>query len=259
MKLISSRDNPYFKTLRKLSESARHRRDGGKTLLDGWHLLQAYRQAGGEPEALILSQSVAEGAEAGILDDSWGGERVVLPDTLFAELSPVKTPTGVLALIAYPFPVAESAPEFCVFLEDIQDPGNLGTILRSAAAAGCDTAFLSPACADAWSPKVLRAGMGAHFVLNIQEKSDLAATAAEFSGMVLAASLAAEHKLYELDLTGPLAVVVGNEGAGISPALMAAASHRVKIPMPGAVESLNAAAAAAVCLFERVRQRSVLK
>jgi TrmH family RNA methyltransferase len=255
MKFISSRDNPFFKTLRKLSESARHRREAGKTLLDGWHLLQAYRQAGGEPEALILSQSAAEGEEAGALQ----GEVIVLPDALFAELSPVKTPTGILALIAYPFSTAEKTPQFCVLLEDIQDPGNLGAILRSAAAAGCDTAFLSPSCADAWSPKVLRAGMGAHFVLGIREKADLAATAADFPGMVLAASLAADHNLYSLDLTGALAVIVGNEGAGISDALLAVASHRVKIPMPGAVESLNAAAAAAVCLFERVRQRGVLK
>lgn len=248
MKFVSSRDNPFFKTLRKLSESSRHRREAGKTLLDGWHLLQAYRQAGGEPEALVFSQSAVEGGSA--------AEGVVLPDALFAELSPVKTPTGVLALVGYPFALAERTPEFCVLLEDIQDPGNLGAILRSAAAAGCDSAFLSPACADAWSPKVLRAGMGAHFVLKIEERADLAAVAAEFPGMVLAASLGADHSLYELDLTGPVALVVGNEGAGISESLQAAATHRVKIPMPGAVESLNAAAAAAVCLFERVRQKA---
>lgn len=101
--------------------------------------------------------------------------------------------------------------------------------------------------------------MGAHFVLRIRDGADLAAVARAFPGMVLAASLDADHPLYELDLTGSVALIVGNEGAGISPELMTAASHRVKIPMPGAVESLNAAAAAAVCLFERVRQRSGLK
>lgn len=259
MKFISSRENSFFKTLRKLSESSRQRREEGKTLLDGWHLLQAYRQAGGEPEALIVSQSGAERDEARAAFAEWEGEAIMLPDRMFAELSPVKTPTGVLALIAAPFVVAGRAPEFCVLLEDIQDPGNLGTILRSAAAAGCDAAFLSPACADAWSPKTLRAGMGAHFVLSLREKADLAAVVAEFPGMVLAASLAADHNLYQLDLTGSVAMIVGNEGAGISDALLAAASHRVKIPMPGAVESLNAAAAAAVCLFERVRQRSISK
>lgn len=259
MKFISSRENPFFKNLRKLSGSARHRREAGKTLLDGGHLFQAYRQAGGVPDALVLSQSGVERDEARAAAEGWGGETIVLPDGMFAELSPVKTPTGLLALINAPFAVAEKAPEFGVLLEDIQDPGNLGTILRSAAAAGCGNAFLSPACADAWSPKVLRAGMGAHFVLRIHEGADLAAVAGEFPGMVLAASLDADHPLYELDLTGSVALIVGNEGAGISSELMAAASHRVKIPMPGAVESLNAAAAAAVCLFERVRQRSGLK
>lgn len=257
MKFISSRENPFFKNLRKLAESARHRREVGRTLLDGWHLLQAYRQAGGEPDALVFSQSGVERDEAHAAAEGWGGETIVLPDGMFTELSPVKTPTGLLALIATPFPLAEKAPEFCVLLEDIQDPGNLGTILRSAAAAGCDSAFLSPACADAWSPKALRAGMGAHFVLRIWEGVGLTAVAEAFPGKVLAASLDADHSLYDLDLTGPVAMIVGNEGAGISPALMAAASHRVKIPMPGAVESLNAAAAAAVCLFERVRQKGV--
>jgi TrmH family RNA methyltransferase len=249
MKFISSRDNPLFKTLRKLADSPRHRREAGKTLLDGWHLVEAYRRAVGEPEMLILSQGMADG-----LERTQAGAAVVLPDGMFAELSPVKTPTGVLALVPYPVSVANRQPAFCLLLEDIQDPGNLGSLLRSAAAAGCDTAYLSTGCADPWSPKALRAGMGAHFVLALRERADLAQVAADFPGQVVATSLEAEGSLYELDLAGPVAFIVGNEGGGISPVLQAAASRRVKIPMPGAVESLNAAAAAAICLFERVRQ-----
>ncbi len=249
MKLISSRDNPYFKTLRKLADSPRQRRMAGKTLLDGWHLVDAYRQAIGEPETLILSQSAADGHLA-----AGDAAAVVLSDGLFAELSPVKTPTGVLAVIPFPVPVAERTPEFCLLLEDVQDPGNLGSLLRSAAAAGCDTAYLSTNCADPWSPKALRAGMGAHFVLALRERAGLAQIAAAFPGLVVATSLTGDRSLYELDLTGAVAFVVGNEGAGISEALQAVASQRVRIPMPGAVESLNAAAATAICLFERVRQ-----
>jgi TrmH family RNA methyltransferase len=148
--------------------------------------------------------------------------------------------------------VADS--RFALLLEDIQDPGNLGSMLRSAAAAGCDAVFLSAACADAWSPKVLRAGMGGHFVLAIHESIDLPEVAAGFRGRVIAASLGAQENLFDCDLRGDLAFAIGNEGAGLSAALLAVCQP-VRIPMPGRMESLNAAAAAAVCLFECVRQR----
>ena len=140
-------------------------------------------------------------------------------------------------------------------LEDIQDPGNLGSLLRSAAAAGCDAIFLSKGCADVWSPKVLRAGMGGHFVLNIYEATDLLAVAAAFQGKLLAGALGAETSLYDCDLRGKLAFAVGNEGSGLSDSLKALSSQVITIPMLGKVESLNVAAAAAVCLFEATRQR----
>jgi TrmH family RNA methyltransferase len=140
-------------------------------------------------------------------------------------------------------------------LEDIQDPGNLGSILRSAAAAGCDAVFLSQGCADVWSAKVLRAGMGGHFLLSLQEVADLPAVAAQFKGKLLATSLSAYTSLYNCDLQGSLAFAVGNEGAGLSARLMQFATQQIKIPMPGKVESLNVAAATAVCLFEAARQR----
>ena len=121
-----------------------------------------------------------------------------------------------------------------------------------------DAVYLSEGCADAWSPKALRGGQGAHFVLPIIERADLLQVIADFNGQTLATSLHGES-LYALDLTQPVAFVIGNEGAGLSDALLAAAGQRVHIPMPGNVESLNAAAAAAVCLFERVRQVGLAK
>ncbi len=163
------------------------------------------------------------------------------------------TPTGIVALIRIPQP-PEGKTDCCVLLEDVQDPGNLGSILRSAAAAGIGRIHLSPGCVDAWSPKVLRAGMGAHFHLSIHENSDLVAAARDFSGQVVATTLDAEKTLFSLDLSGPTAFVIGNEGAGISAGLLEVSDSRVMIPMPGAAESLNAAAAAAICFFERVRQ-----
>ena len=141
-------------------------------------------------------------------------------------------------------------------LEDIQDPGNLGSILRSAAAAGVRHAMLSKRCAQAWSPRVLRAAMGAHFVLNIYEFVDLPDAARAFQGTVVATCTRAPRSVYDVDLTSGIALLFGNEGAGLSCELLAAAHEVVAIPMPGRVESLNVAATVAVCLFERVRQLS---
>jgi TrmH family RNA methyltransferase len=142
-----------------------------------------------------------------------------------------------------------------LLLEGVQDPGNLGSILRSAAAAGATHALLSRGCADAWSPRVLRAGMGAHFFLSITEHADIADFARTYAGQVVAMTPHAKRSLLELDLRPPTAFLLGNEGAGLSSALLQQADLTVSIPMPGGMESINVAAAAAVCLFERLRQR----
>lgn len=256
MKTITSRENPLFKTLRKLAGSARERRKAGRTLLDGIHLVRAYLEAGGIPDAVAVSPSACGRAEVQELLRRLPEPGVVqMPDHMLHDLSTVESATGLVALIAIPQAAAAAPGPFCVLLEDLQDPGNLGSILRSAAAAGAQSAYLSPRCADSWSPKVLRAGMGAHFLLHIHENADLVETARTFPGRVIAASLAAQRPLYQLDLSGEVAFVIGNEGVGISAPLQQAATDLVRIPMPGAVESLNAAAAAAVCFFEKVRQQ----
>lgn len=257
IKRISSRDNPFFKSLQKLSSSARERREAGQTLLDGAHLLRACLDAGNKPLHLLINEQALRDAEiVALLEICSDVPQTQLDDALFTQLSELKTPNGLLALIAIPpAKVAVAHSQFALLLEDIQDPGNLGSILRSAAAAGCDAVFLSRGCADAWSPKVLRAGMGGHFALSLHESADLLQVAAEFTGKILSASLQAEKSLYDSNLRGKLAFAIGNEGAGLSPALLEAAQQHFIIPMPGKVESLNAAAATAVCLFEAVRQR----
>ena len=258
VKHISSRDNPFFKELLKLSGSARQRRKTGQTLLDGVHLVQAYLAAGNQPQHLLVTSAALQDREvAELLKIVPDATLTQLDDSLFAELSELKTPSGILALIALPAPAVSAAQSnFCLLLEDIQDPGNLGSMLRSAAAAGCDAVFLSKGCADAWSPKVLRAGMGGHFVLSIHEHADLLTVATAFQGQVFAAAPDAKINLYDCDLRGKLAFAFGNEGAGLSESLLHALSRHITIPMPGGVESLNVGAAAAVCLFEAVRQRS---
>jgi len=255
MKLIQSRDNPFFRELVKLSGSARQRNKSDQTLLDGAHLLAAYLKSGNRPRHILLNAAALHDGEiSGLLERMAEVLVTQLDDKLFAELSELKTPTGILALIDLPQP-AFGQSRFALLLEDIQDPGNLGSMLRSAAAAGCDAVFLSIGCADAWSPKVLRAAMGGHFSLRIYERQDLPAVAKVFSGTLLATSLESSRNLYDCDLRGNIAFLVGNEGAGLSAGLLNLATQRITIPMHGRVESLNAAAATAICLFEAVRQR----
>lgn len=253
MKQISSADNPQYKLLKKIVGAGRARRKLGQTLLDGVHLLSALADSGGAPRLLVLRTGTEAAPEiAHCIARFADTPRIVLSAALFDKLSPVEHPTGILALLD--IPQATSQASACsLLLENIQDPGNLGSILRSAAAAGVGAAYLSQCCAEAWSPKALRAGMGAHFVLAIHEQQALAEVAANCK-TVIATTLSATQSLYATDLTGPVAFLFGNEGAGLPSDLLAHATCQVTIPMPGKVESLNVAAAAAICLFERVRQ-----
>jgi TrmH family RNA methyltransferase len=260
LKLIQSRDNPFFKELVKLAGSARQRNKADQTLLDGAHLLAAYLDAGMVPQHILLNNAALHDSEiTGLLGRIKNVPVSQLENKLFAELSELKTPTGILALIDIPrHDTLVSQSSFALLLEDIQDPGNLGSMLRSAAAAGCDAVFLSAGCADAWSPKVLRAAMGGHFAVRIHEQQDLPSVAKAFCGTLLATSLKAKRSLYDCDLRGKVAFLVGNEGAGLSEDLQKLATQKINIPMHNQIESLNVAAATAIFLFEAVRQREVL-
>lgn len=253
-RVITSRANPLFKSLLKTAHSSRERRKTGRTLLDGAHLIAAYRAAVGEPEMLIASPRGLERGEIGaVFAVSLNAKRILFSDSLFDELSPVETPSGVLALIGRCAPSVAKRGSI-VLLEAIQDPGNLGSVLRSAAAAGFVQAQLSDACADAWAPKTLRAGMGAHFALAIEEHVDLAQRLQSNTHTFFALSVDAQQSLFETDLQGDVGFLFGNEGAGLSRELEDLASQRIFIPMAGAIESLNVAAAASVCCFEKLRR-----
>ena len=259
MKKIESTDNPRFKALRKLLQSSQERKRTGLSALDGIHLVAAYFDNVGMPEQVAVSRSgLADPEIAGLLRKVLRVELVVLSDSLFKQLSSVTTPTGILAMVKTPRPQPlPAALDSCVMLEDIQDPGNLGSILRSAAAAGVRHVLLSERSAHAWSPRALRAAMGAHFVLNVYEFINLLDAARTFPGTVIATRQRAPRSVYDVDLTGRIALLFGNEGAGLSRELLGHAHEVIGIPMPGKVESLNVAATAAVCLFERVRQTRV--
>ena len=253
---ITSRDNPIFKRLKKLAESARARREAQMTLLDGEHLLAAYLDAGGQPHTLACAVSFDIGCFRALAARCPHAKTIILPDALLAELSPVATPTGVLSEVTWLVPPVSGETPLVLVLEDIQDPGNLGAMLRTGAAAGATRAVLSKGCHDAWSPKALRGGQGAQFVLPIEWGVDIPDWCAQFEGQSLALALGEKCSVFSRDLTGPLAIIVGNEGSGLSDHVRAAATAAVQIPMPGRMESLNASAALAVAMFEAVRQRS---
>ena len=252
-KHITSRDNPIFKYQKKLAENARERRAEGKTLLDGVHLIEAYLAAFGDPELIIIPEGKSSLEASQLMQHLEHVSTMMLPTLMFAELTPVASSTGILAIVTIPKIAPPELIKFALMLEDIQDPGNLGSMLRTALGAGVQAVYLSKGCTDAWSPKALRGGQGAQFYMPIIEGVDIASALQNFAGNTYATTMAGES-LYAQDFTKPSAFVIGNEGAGLSSKAIHAANHQISIPMHPNLESLNAAAAAAVCLFERARQ-----
>lgn len=255
MGVIASRANSQFKRLRLLAGSARDRRRLGLMLLDGPHLVASALEHGLAPETIVLAESAREHPEIVRLIANVKAPIVELSDPLFAQVAPVDTPTGILAVV----PIS-SAPgthrlgDCLVVLDGIQDPGNVGSIIRTAAAAGATDVLLSRDCADPWSPRTLRAGMGGHFVLRVHSSIDLPAVLEGYEGVVVATVARGGVLPQTADLTGRTAFLFGSEGRGLNVDTCPDNSVHVTIPMMPGVESLNVGAAAAVLLFERVRQ-----
>ncbi|MBH5328912.1 RNA methyltransferase [Eikenella sp. S3360] len=257
MNTIESAQNPALKHLAKLLRSARARREQQQAVLEGAHLLAAYLQAGGEVlQAYVPAGKMQQPETARLLAQLPPGRVVQTAGAALQKITSLTDAEEITALIALPPSAPFDGQADCVVLERIQDPGNIGTILRSAAAAGVGQVVLSADCSDVWSPKVLRAGMGAHFALRLHTAADLAAWRAQCRVPLLATALHRDSvSLYDCDLRAPAAWLFGNEGAGASETMLALASRCVHIPMTPHTESLNVAMAATVCLFEQMRQR----
>lgn len=263
MKHITSRDNPLYKDLKHLAGSSQARRKAGQTLLDGVHLCQSYLALRGAPRHCVLSETAManpEVADIVLQCEAAHAHCTVMPDALYNALSQVEHGVGLMFLIDTPTLVVPAAlAQSAVLLDNLQDPGNVGSILRSAAAAGITQVFCSVGTAFCWSPKVLRAAMGAHFVVEIFENVDLAALVKGAAIPVLATSGYATQRVYDVDLRQPVAWLFGHEGQGVADDLLGLATHQVVIPHLGQIESLNVAACAAVCFFEQVRQKQMLQ
>jgi len=257
LKHVTSRDNALFKHLKALVGSTHQRRKAGQSVLDGVHLADAYVAALGQPVSCVVSERHYDHSEVRSLLERIEPERVVmLADTLFAQISSVANGIDLLFVIETPAGhLPATIDTDCVILDGVQDAGNVGSILRSAAAAGIAHAFLTTGCAFAWSIKTLRAGMGANFHLNIVEHCTLDMLASRLSVPLFATSSHADAAVFDTDLRQPVGWIVGNEGAGVSAEWMERVTRTVGIPQPGGLESLNVAAATAICLFEAVRQR----
>jgi TrmH family RNA methyltransferase len=253
MTVLTSKDNLRVRHWRKLSEDSRYRRTQKRALIEGPHLLAAALQHGHKLVALLATEEGAADAEIGRLIGKSGLRPVLLAESAFRRIVDAENPPGVAAEIAIP-DGARQAAGHAIFLERIQDPANVGAIMRSAAAFGVAGVVLDRHCADAWSPKALRAGMGGHFALQIREAIDLGTEIEAFKGSVVCAVPRGGVALAEASLNGSLGWIFGGEGRGVTPAVASRAALQVTIPMASGTESLNVAAAVAICLYEASRR-----
>ena len=248
MTALRSRDNPKVRRWSRLARDGRFRRQEGCALIEGPHLLAAALEKQLNLSALLVVEDELSNREIRKLIEKTAASPIILSARLFRAIVDAENPPGIAAEITIPRrPVDERAD--CVFLEGVQDAGNVGTIIRSAAAFGVETLYLARGCADAWSPKVLRAGMGGHFALSIRESQN-------FHGKLVCAMPRGGTPLKDADLSGPLCWAFGSEGGGVSRELQARAAMHVTIPTAPGTESLNVAAAAAVCFFEAFSRRA---
>lgn len=250
---ITSRDNPALVRLRKLAADASGYRKTGSLWVEGDHLLRAALQRGWRPTLVVLTEAALQDPQLAELAES-APRALVVPVALFKGLSGLESPAHIGAELTLPPQPAIDPAAASVVLDRLQDAGNVGAILRSAAALGFRQVLALKGTAALWSPKVVRAGMGAHFGLRLVE--GLAADdVAALSVPLVATSSHDSQPLHRVALPSPCAWVLGHEGQGVSPALMARCALRVGIPQPGGEESLNVAAAAAICLYESARQQ----
>ena len=259
MKPVTSAANPAYRTWLRLAQQPREHRLRGRTLAEGVHLARAALDAGTVPQAWIVRRGTDTAAgEMGLVSERLrrlGTPAFELAASLYDRLAPVEHGSGLLLVVASRNdPLPHASRDDLAYFDGIQDPGNVGTMLRVAAAAGLRHVLGGPGCASFWSPKALRAGMGAQFVLRMTENVGAADLAATLDGPWIACAAHDADSLWAMTLpSGALGWVFGAEGRGISHDVAEVCSRRVTIPIAAGVESLNVATAAAVCLFERRR------
>lgn len=242
---IHSRDNAFVKDLRRLAQDTTAYRKQGRVWLEGDHLCRAALARGLRASVAVFSESFWPQAQVEYARAA--AKFIVLADALFADVSGLESPAAMGFILDLPAPASLRPDAATVVLDRVQDAGNVGSILRSASAFGFRQVAAIKGSAALWSPKVLRAGMGAHFALDLIEGLALDDLAVLQVPLLVTSSHAGDF-LHRAALPWPCAWVMGHEGQGVSPALEGRASLRIRIAQPGGEESLNVAAAAAICL-----------
>lgn len=242
---IHSRDNPFVKDLRRLAQDTTAYRKQGRIWLEGDHLCRAAIARGVQPAISVFSESFWPLAQ--VEYPQAATKTIVLADALFADISGLESPARMGFILDLPVGATLQSGVATVVLDRVQDAGNVGSILRSASAFGFRQVAAIKGSAALWSPKVLRAGMGAHFALELIEGLEYDDLQALQVPLLVTSSHAGEF-IHRATLPWPCAWVMGHEGQGVSPQLEERAAMRIRIAQPGGEESLNVGAAAAICL-----------
>lgn len=263
---ISSRQNQLFKAINKLLNGRHDVADNSLfratdtcnlIVLEGAHLCKEWLLKCGLPLIAVFTNDHTANYELNDIKSAIPANIIrTMPYGLLKSLSNISASQGVLFVVAKKkVKTPEIINDNSIMLDQIQDPGNVGTIIRTAAAAGIKQVFLSEGCAKAWSPKVLRSAQGAHFIIDIFEQCELANLIASADANVYVTSLSEDSvSLYKLQIQQPSIWVFGNEGSGVSSKIKSEISNGVYIPLENNVESLNVASAVSICLFEQKRQ-----
>lgn len=257
--MLVSTQNPQYKQFLKLATQPKVRRRSGQSVLHGVHLISAYLDQGGVPEHVIYSEGAEADHEAAIIirrSQKLGVSQLIMPTHTQRAVSGVENGVGLACIIKTPLPTPpDTLAVTALLLDRVQDPTNVGALIRTAAAAGVEHVYLSSGSASGWSPRALRAGMGGQFASKLYEDCDLKQVIAQTTIPVVATKLDATRSVYSVDLSGSVVWLFGNEGQGIDSQIEKLVTQSVIIPQASAVESLNVAASAAVCLFEQRRQQ----
>ena len=267
--MITSTHNPKLKLIRALQGRAKERRDAGAFVAEGVRLIEEAVNSNWGLRFALYDKSLNERGRSQVEGLRSRGVDVEEVSTgLMKSLSETETPQGILAVLEFAqlptlAPGASAGvPNYCDFIlipDQIRDPGNLGTVLRTAAAAGVQAVLLPPETTDAFAPKVVRSGMGAHFRLPIHSMSwEEISQVVKLAGLQVLIADMNGKSCWEADLRQPIALIIGGEADGASESARKLASQKISIPMSGKIESLNAGVAGSILMFEVVRQRSNL-
>lgn len=259
MVYIESKNNTIYKETKKLKDR-RNRNKQKKYLIEGFRLVEEALKANANIETIFYIDDIEDKATDIISKYNYNGKVFKLNKNLFLEICETENPQGLLAVVFMNDTNKVLNDEFYLLCDKVQDPGNLGTIIRTAHASGIDGIILTKGTVDIYNDKTIRSTMGSIFYVPIIQDEDLSVVKdlKEKGFSIVATSLEGKNDFFDEDLTGKIVITVGNEGNGVSNEVYDISDKKVKIPMPGGAESLNVGVATSIILYERVRQTRTL-